>query len=91
MTLVKWNNGNNFNTSLATIFDDFFDRNFNRFDGGRTMGGEIPAVNISEEENSFEVEVAAPGLKKTDFKINLDNNTLTISSESSHVHKEDNN
>ena len=41
----------------------------------------LPAVNIKETENSYEVEMAAPGMKKDDFKIELDNNVLTISSE----------
>ena len=40
----------------------------------------MPAVNIREDENNFEVEVAAPGLKKDDFKIELENDILTISS-----------
>jgi HSP20 family protein len=43
----------------------------------------LPAVNIKETDNSYEVEMAAPGMKKEDFKIELDNNTLTISSEKS--------
>jgi HSP20 family protein len=41
----------------------------------------LPAVNIKETENSYEVEMAAPGMRKEDFKIELDNNVLTISSE----------
>ena len=40
-----------------------------------------PAVNILEDEKNFTLEMAAPGLKKDDFKINLENNTLTISKE----------
>jgi HSP20 family protein len=42
---------------------------------------DIPAVNIKEEEKSFLLELAAPGLKKEDFKINVEKNLLTISSE----------
>ena len=41
----------------------------------------LPAVNIKEEEKSFEIEVAVPGLAKKDIKINVENNVLTISSE----------
>ena len=41
----------------------------------------IPAVNIKEEEKSFLLELAAPGLKKDDFKIKVEKNLLTISSE----------
>jgi len=40
----------------------------------------LPAVNISEGENEFTIEVAAPGLEKKDFKIDLDNDSLTIAS-----------
>lgn len=41
----------------------------------------LPAVNIKETENDFLIEVAAPGMNKKDFKINLENNLMTISSE----------
>lgn len=40
----------------------------------------VPAVNIMENENNFEIELAAPGLKKEDFQIKLEKNVLTISS-----------
>jgi HSP20 family protein len=40
----------------------------------------LPACNIKENENQFEIEVAAPGMKKNDFKVNFDNGRLTISS-----------
>src|SRR5207244_2278065 len=41
----------------------------------------IPAVNIKETKDSFDVELAAPGMRKEDFKVELDGNQLTISSE----------
>lgn len=40
-----------------------------------------PAVNIKENENEFTVDVAAPGMNKEDFQVNLENDILTISSE----------
>ena len=40
-----------------------------------------PAVNIIEDEKQFSLELAAPGLKKEDFKINIENHLLTISKE----------
>jgi HSP20 family protein len=52
------------------VFSDFFD--------DRT-GISTPAVNIKEDKDDFKVEVAAPGLNKKDFKINLENNVLTVS------------
>jgi HSP20 family protein len=41
----------------------------------------VPAVNIRETAEAFEVEVAAPGMKKDDFKVELDGNRLIIQSE----------
>jgi HSP20 family protein len=41
----------------------------------------IPAVNITEKKDNYELSLAAPGLKKEDFKINVEGNMLTISSE----------
>lgn len=41
----------------------------------------LPAVNVLENDNEFVIELAAPGMKKEDFRINLENNILTISSE----------
>jgi HSP20 family protein len=58
--------------------EDFEKNIFNRMEEAR---GDVPAVNIRDEKDSFVMELAAPGLKKGDFKINLDNQLLTISSE----------
>jgi len=65
--------------------DDFFNRGMidwgsSNFSNPNTT---LPAVNIKETENSYEVEMAAPGMRKEDFKIELANNVLTISSERS--------
>ena len=49
----------------------------------------IPAVNIKEASDNYEVEVAAPGITKKDFKVLLEGNNLTISSEKA-THKEQN-
>ncbi len=53
------------------------------------FSGDIPAVNIKEENDKFVLEMAAPGLKKDDFNINLDNYVLTISSEKKEETKDD--
>lgn len=58
--------------------NDLFDWSSRNFSNTNTT---LPAVNIKEDEESFMVEVAAPGMDKKDFKIELDNNLLTISSE----------
>ena len=78
MKLIKRNNM----AGIPSIFDDFFKDDFFRFPAvEREWGGTVPSVNIRETEESFELEVAAPGLKKGDFQLNLDHDVLTISSE----------
>jgi HSP20 family protein len=81
MTLVKRNGS--FLNPLPMLFDDFFNRdlfdwNNSNFSDTNTT---IPAVNIKETAENYEVEVAAPGMTKEDFKVELDGNMLTISSE----------
>ncbi|MCU7551879.1 Hsp20/alpha crystallin family protein [Chitinophagaceae bacterium LB-8] len=48
----------------------------------------LPAVNIGENDQSFMVDVVAPGFKKEDFKINIDDDLLTISAETKQENKE---
>jgi HSP20 family protein len=75
----------NFFPSFSRIWDDddFFNRGMINWGTSNFSNSDttLPAVNIKETENSYEVEMAAPGMKKEDFKIELDNNILTISSE----------
>ena len=59
---------------------DFFD-NDRFFDSDWLKKQSLPAVNVKETDKNFEIEVAAPGLSKNDFKITVDNGVLTISSE----------
>jgi HSP20 family protein len=80
MTLVKFNNGLK-NNARGPFFNDVFDSILNDSFLGEKLVARTPAVNIAETENEFQVELAVPGLKKEDFKINLDKNILTISSE----------
>lgn len=68
--LVKSSDFPFFPTLMDDIFRDFSDSN-----------DTLPAVNIKEDETSFMVEVAVPGLAKDDININVENNVLTISSE----------
>lgn len=67
--------------STPTWMTDFFDseRMFDKDWLRRTQV--MPAVNVNEREKEFEIEVAAPGMKKSDFKISHENSTLTIASE----------
>jgi len=67
---------------MPSIFDDIFGNTWDSFiSPARNMNSSLPAVNVVEDENNFHVEVAAPGMKKDDFKVNLENDVLTISSE----------
>ena len=70
-------------TSMPTLFEDFFKPWSQWFDDGGLIRrvSSMPAVNIAENNDNYMVTLAAPGLKKEDFKIDLDGNMLTISSE----------
>ena len=65
------------NPFVNTVFDNLFNDNFI----SDRLVSRVPAVNISETEKSFKIEMAAPGLDKSDFKINVDKNLITISAE----------
>lgn len=82
MTLVKYNSGlpNLENRNFSTLFDRFFNESFHE---GRKEARQYfaPQVDISESKASFEIAVAAPGMKKSDFKINMNDGSLTISGE----------
>jgi HSP20 family protein len=68
-------------TVLPNLVDEFFNGEFfPRFIDYETKYT-MPAVNISEGKEDYTIEVAAPGLNKEDFKISLENNMLTVSSE----------
>lgn len=58
---------------------DFFDND--RFFDSDLMQRSVPSVNIVERDNVFEIELAAPGLEKEDFKVTVDRGVLTISAE----------
>lgn len=81
MTLVKFNPTQRNNGSLLPGFNDVFDSIFNDTFFNDRMVTRVPAANISESEDHYHVELAAPGLKKEDFKISLERNVLNISVE----------
>jgi len=74
MSIIRFNRPN----ALADVFQNFFDNDYVDFFNRKGMD---PLANILEHPDSFELDLAAPGLKKDDFKIHLENNVLTISSE----------
>ncbi len=71
------------NRSVNNLFDDFFTRDiFDWTDKNMTViGNNLPSVNLKETDTKLIVELAAPGLKKEDFKVEIDNSILLISSE----------
>jgi HSP20 family protein len=90
MSLIKRNK--NLLPSFSRIWDDddFFNRSLTNWglSNFSDANSTLPAVNIRETEDSYDVEMAAPGMKKEDFRIELDNNILTISSEKTEEHEE---
>ena len=77
MRIVKYNNNNVFPSLMNEFFNDdfglnFFNRNYS-----------VPSVNSIENNDSFEIDLAVPGMKKEDFSIELNDKVLVISSESS--------
>jgi len=72
---------------LSELMEDF-DRNL--FIRNAETRGMVPSVNIRENEDGFVLDLAAPGMKKEDFRIKLDTNVLTISSEQKSENDESN-
>lgn len=68
------------NRTYPGFMDDFFGRDYYPTHYERNGFKSLPAVNITESDNGYTIEVAAPGLNKKDFKIDLEKNTLTIAS-----------
>lgn len=77
MSLIKWNPEIRF-PSVFNWMDDFF---ADDMDGFWKKNAMMPAVNVSETKKAFNLEVAAPGYKKDDFKIEVKNGYLNISAE----------
>lgn len=76
-------NGSNW---LPDVFNDFFDTDFMK----RTSAT-APAINVKETEKAYVVELAAPGMKKEDFDVNIDNSgNLCIKMEKSDNHVDEN-
>ncbi len=74
--------------SVPSFIDEFFGKDWMDSVFSDQPGISTPAVNVQETDDDFLIEVAAPGLDKKDFNVNLDNNVLTISSEKEHKDEE---
>ncbi|UFH55098.1 Hsp20/alpha crystallin family protein [Spirosoma sp. KNUC1025] len=85
-TLVRKNN------NFPSLIENFFGRDVNDFFNANTPSfNNVPAVNVVEHKDGFRIEVAAPGMKKDDFKLQLNHNNLTISgSQQTQINDSDN-
>ncbi len=82
MSLVRYNS--TLNDFVPTSFSNLIDRFFNDTvarSGGSSQFSFVPRVDIMEDEKAFELHVAVPGMNKEDFKIDLNDNYLTVSGE----------
>lgn len=85
MSLIKKNEKN-----FPTVFSDLFD--YDKFFGGqflKELDRSLPATNVIETDKEFKIELSVPGFKKEDFKVNLENEVLTISAETKEEKKEE--
>ena len=89
MTLVKFNPARK-SSVVNPWFTDVFESVFNDSAFTDRTISRVPAVNIAETDNDFQIELAVPGLKKDDFKINVDKNVLSISAEKKDEQTEEN-
>ncbi len=65
--------------AFTSLWEDFLNKDLLEWDGDLTTT--TPSVNVKETDKDFKIELAAPGIKKEDFIIELQNNVLTISTE----------
>jgi HSP20 family protein len=73
---------------LPSFANEFFKPWNDWFDNGFERAISVPAVNIAETDKQYDVAIAAPGMKKDDFKINLEGDILTISAEKEETKEE---
>jgi len=77
MNLVKWND-----TDLFPNFESILEPYFGSSDfwNTKTPRMNVPAVNVSESDKAFEIDMAVPGKSKEDFEVSVENGSLCISS-----------
>lgn len=83
---MKWNGNGNGNNHVfpefPSLFDDFLTRDLFQLPfRAASNGNSVPAVNVKETDTAFELEMAAPGMEKKDFKVELEQDTLVISAQ----------
>ena len=83
MRIVKYNNNNVFPSLINEFFNDDFGMSF------LNRSHSVPSVKSVENNDSFEIDLAVPGMKKEDFTIELNDKVLVISSETSNTMEND--
>lgn len=87
MSLLLRRNGNGLIRPFRSMVSDIFD-NDSFLEGGFFDRESIPAVNVKETDDNFQIELAAPGMKKKDFKVDVKNGVLNISAENEESNEE---
>lgn len=75
MKIIRWQN----RPMLSSMLEEMLERNYST--GFEKNCGCVPATNIREDEKQFEIQLAAPGMKKEDFSLQVENNVLSVSFE----------
>ncbi len=88
MSLIKFRTAA-ISNPLDALFNDFFEGEFLPKHGQNRLGT-APATNIREDQKNFYVELAAPGMKKDDFKVEINENLLSIRAENKDAKEERN-
>jgi HSP20 family protein len=90
-TLIRKANTNAPAANFSEMVDKIFQNNLNRFFADDFSGGHVGArvvnvpLNVKETEKTYELQMVAPGLKKEDFRVNVSDDSLTVS----YDHKEE--
>lgn len=87
MSLIAFSNPRK--PHLSPAFNGLFETVFNDPLISERAISKVPAVNISEDKKSYCIDLAAPGLKKSDFKIQAEKNILTVAVERNPENKEE--
>jgi len=87
MTLIKYNP--NHRTAASDPFLSLFDKFFYDTLEDSSVSRFLPQANILESEKTYEIQMAIPGMKKDDFKIDLEDGKLSISGERNVENRED--
>src|SRR5579862_1939324 len=83
MSIIRYNPNDFVPSTFSSLVDRLFNESLAR------SGGSVftPRVDVIENETSYEVQMAVPGLNKEDFKIEINDNNLTVSGERKIAHE----